>query len=159
MDLGYITTKGIEVSAIVNREKKVFELGLINTPDGFEILQRCPLSFGQFSENEMNELGKEAEIELRKKEHLIIVNMIKKYSPEDFHKILDRVPYFDTLELLQKMMSGEDEISEETVIEDYGKDSPQYKLWLLMNNRFGEVVDNEIETKKKANTGLKKKSK
>ena len=159
MDLGYINTSTVEVKATVNGEKKTFELGLLSTPDGFETIQKCPLSFGQLSEREVENLGKDNEIQLRKEEHLFIIDTIKKYASDDFYPILERVPYFDCIELLQKLMSGEDVIDEKTVIEDYGKNSPQHKLWCILNDKVDSGITDEEPSKKKVNTGSKKKNK
>ena len=130
MDFGYINTEKIEIKVKTEHGEKVCKVPLLKSIDGFTILKSCPLSMGRFDEEKLNNMDEAEEIQIRKTEHQIMKKLLMDYFPEDWEVILDRMPYFDFLAMLNVLMSGEKDRTEDEVIADYGKNSPQHLLWI-----------------------------
>jgi len=141
MDFGYINIEDVEVKVKVENETKTAKIPLMKSIDGFTILKLCPLSMGGFSNEKLMNLTEKQETEIRKTEHQIMKDIVKNYFPPDWEIILDRLPYFDFLSLLDVLLLGEKLRTEEEVIKDFGVNSPQYILW--------KATHPEIEEKKK----------
>ena len=130
MDFGYINTDDIEIKVKTEHGEKSASVSLLKSIDGFTILKLCPLSMGRFDDEKLNNLSEKEEMEIRKTEHQTMKEILMKYFPEDWEIILDRMPYFDFLSMLNVLMSGEKDRTEDEVVADYGKNSPQHLLWI-----------------------------
>ena len=131
MDFGYINIEKLTVRATVEDGPIECKVDLLPMVDGFNILRLCPLSMGSMSDNDIEKLSKEEEIKIRKEEHNIMLNIIIPLFPDNFIPIIKRLPYADFLSLVSQLMSGEKDRTEEEVISDYGKNSPQHLLWII----------------------------
>ena len=130
MDFGYINIEKLEVSATIESGKKKCEVDLLSMIDGFNLIRNCPLSLGQIPADKLDKMTEREQAEIRKREHEYMLKMIEPYFPDDWKKILRRIPYFDFLGLVMRMLSGEKDRTEAEVVEEYGKNSPQHLFWL-----------------------------
>lgn len=145
MDFGYINTEDIEIKVITEHGEKICKVPLLKAIDGFTILKSCPLSMGRIDDERLNNMSEEEETTIRKTEHQIMKKILLNYFPKDWEVILDRMPYFDFLALLNVLMAGEKDRTEEEVIKDYGKNSPQHLLWIA-THPFEASNDKKEET-------------
>lgn len=145
MDFGYINIEEIDIKVKTEHGEMKCKVPLLKSIDGFEILKLCPLSMGRYSEEKLNNMSESEDIKIRKEEHQIMKKILLPYFPSDWEKVMDRMPYFDFLAMLNILMSGEKERTEDEVIKDYGKNSPQHMLWMATHPEVGIK-----ENKKKA---------
>jgi len=150
-DLGYINVADITFKAVTEDGPVEVSVPLLSTPDGFEILRRCPLSFGQLGKSQIEALGEEKEIELRREEHRWLLAKIERGFPESFRPVLARVPYFSFLRMVDLLLRGERERTEAEIVRDYGKDSAQHVLWRLTHaNAEPEPAEKKTEASQAA---------